>query len=67
MSLTPKILKTYKAAIADKLFLQDIKDADNDRPSKCLVSDIEKIGFASFYYGWFVGKYGPSKWKETFH
>jgi hypothetical protein len=64
--MTDKVSAVYNAAIKDKLFLQDMKDADNDVPSKWFISDNETTFWSALYYGWFVGRYGPVEWKKQF-
>ena len=63
--MTPKVRKIYLAAIKDDLFNAEILKADptNKRPG-LLAGDIDKVVFASVYYGYLVGKYGAEIVKD---
>ena len=56
--MTEAVKKLYKSSIKNKLFLQEIYEADKDTKPSMFASEGEKIMFASIYYGWLVGKYG---------
>ena len=60
--MEPKVRSLYNSALKNKEFLNDVKEADNDKAPTVFSSSIEKHIFTASYYGWLVGKYG-NDWK----
>ena len=60
--MTPSVRKSWKSAIKNKEFQKDALSADGDKfPSmakRLIMDEIEKIIWATIYYGWLIGKYG---------
>jgi len=61
--MTERVKELYKSGCKNKQFLLDIQEADGDSKPSIFAEDIEKVAFASIYYGWIVSKYGKY-WKH---
>lgn len=55
-----QIKEIYESALKNQDFLKDIWEADRDKKPGFFASNLEKHVFASFYYGWLVGKHGKN-------
>lgn len=62
--MTPTVKQLYNSASKNQEFLLSIREADNDEKPGLFSNDQEKAIFAAVYYGWLVGKYGSSNWKN---
>lgn len=60
--MTFEINNLFKGAKNNQTFRKELEAADNNKMS-FFISDLEKHIWASFYYGWLVGKY-KDNWKN---
>lgn len=58
--ITEKMNELYQGSIKNKEFISDAYLADGDKPPKLWSSEIDKLGYATIYYGWLVGKFGTN-------
>ena len=58
--MTPEVKRLYNRANKDDLFLQAILEADWDKKPWFFADEVQKVLFATTYYGWLVGRYGKN-------
>jgi len=59
-----QMLQLVKGGLKNAEFLNAIAQADGSTPPGQNADDIDKVVFASIYYGWLVGKYGAAGWQQ---
>ena len=56
--MTPEVKAIYEAGLKDKTFLALIKADDGSDPPGMFADRVEKLFFATAYFGYILAKYG---------
>lgn len=58
--MTEKVRRMYDASIKNALFLKEmIEDNSSNKKPGWFASEMDKITFATIYYGWLLGRQDP--------